>query len=93
MPLSQLPGVSGDGSALVMDFMLILRRALGQQAPVKQALYRGIRAVLAIDSASTDAFLPLLCPRLQACMPQVCTQYYVQKPSKSDCFLPFKGHH
>jgi hypothetical protein len=71
MPLSQLPGVSGDDSALIMDFLLILRRALAQQAPVKQALYRGIQAILDIDSACTDAFLPLLYPRLQACMPQV----------------------
>lgn len=68
LPLSQLPGVSGDGSTLVMEFAAILRRALTQQAPVRQALYRGVATVLQADPASVTVLLPLLYPRLQACV-------------------------
>ena len=52
MPLSQLPSVGTEGATLVMEFLSVLRRALTQQAPVKQALYRGICAVAAADADS-----------------------------------------
>lgn len=68
LPLSQLPGLSGDGRALVTEFVAILQRALGQQAPVKQALYRGIAAILEADVASVSVLLPLLSLRLQTCV-------------------------
>ena len=48
-----------------MEFVVILRRALAQQAPVKQALYRGIAAIFAADPASVDLLLPMLLPHLQ----------------------------
>ena len=65
MPLSQLPGMAGEGTSIVLEFLGILRRSLACQAPVKQVLYRGIGAIVAADAQSVDNLLPLLFPQLQ----------------------------
>ena len=65
LPLSQLPGVEHESSRLVLEFMAMLRRALSQQAPVKQALYQGICAVVAADPACASNLLAFLYPQLQ----------------------------
>lgn len=46
----------------------MLRRALAQQAPVKQTLYRGVCAIADADASSVDVLLPLLYPHLQQCV-------------------------
>jgi FANCI helical domain 2 len=78
LPLSQLPGVAAEGSTLVTEFMPMLRRALGQQAPVKQALYRGLAALVSADAESATVLLPLLYPHLQ---------HYVTASVRGSCQL------
>jgi hypothetical protein len=64
--MSQLPGVASDGSSLLMDFMGFLRLCLSQQAPVRQALYCGLHAVLTADiEGSAATILNFLAPQLR----------------------------
>lgn len=46
----------------------MLRRALGQQAPVREALYEGILQILAADPASAELLAELLLPHLRSFM-------------------------
>lgn len=46
--LSQMSSLSGSGGInLLQELSVVLRRALGQQAPVREALYKGLLQVQA----------------------------------------------
>ena len=63
--LSQLPSVSRESSNLLQELAAFLRRALSQQAAVKQALYHGLLAVAQADPSSVATATALLLPHLQ----------------------------
>ena len=71
--LSQLPSVSRESSNLLQELAAFLRRALSQQAVVKQALYHGLLAVAQADPSSVATATALLLPHLQTYIrPNVC---------------------
>lgn len=62
--MSQLPGVSTDGTSLLSDFAGFLRRPMLQQAPVRKALYDGLHA-LAADKECALCIFNILSASLQ----------------------------
>ncbi|KAG2490245.1 hypothetical protein HYH03_011369 [Edaphochlamys debaryana] len=63
-PLSQMEALaSGAGVSLQHELQGFLRRALGQQAAVRAALYDGLSAILVADPASRDVVLELVGPQ------------------------------
>jgi hypothetical protein len=46
----------------------VMRRALSQQAPVREALYEGILQILAADPASAELLAELLLPHMRSYM-------------------------
>ncbi|KAK9804377.1 hypothetical protein WJX72_009956 [[Myrmecia] bisecta] len=67
LSLSQMAVLShqtGGGLTLLHELTGFLRRCLGQQAAVRQALYQGIRAVVRADPSAHDALQELLLPHL-----------------------------
>ncbi|GIL44431.1 hypothetical protein Vafri_1892, partial [Volvox africanus] len=62
--LSQMQALaSGEGVSLQHELQGFLRRALGQQAAVRAALYDGLSEILLVDPGSRDVVLELVGPQ------------------------------
>ncbi|GLI65567.1 hypothetical protein VaNZ11_009036, partial [Volvox africanus] len=62
--LSQMQALaSGEGVSLQHELQGFLRRALGQQAAVRAALYDGLSEILLVDPGSRDVVLELVAPQ------------------------------
>jgi hypothetical protein len=59
---------AGRGVNLLHELTGVLRRALSQQAAVREALYAGILQVLSADPASSELLAELLLPHLRSLM-------------------------
>eukprot|EP00775_Hariotina_reticulata_P011123 gene11123-11277_t len=69
--LSQMSSLSGAGGVnLLHELAGVLRRALNQQATVREALYKGLLQVVAADPGSLELLSELLLPHLKALMPE-----------------------
>ncbi|GBF90249.1 hypothetical protein Rsub_03382 [Raphidocelis subcapitata] len=65
-PLSQMSALaSGGGVNLLQELAGMLRRALTQQAPVREALYSGVTQILAADPRCHELLSELLLPHLE----------------------------
>ncbi|KAL3136619.1 hypothetical protein ABBQ38_005859 [Trebouxia sp. C0009 RCD-2024] len=64
LPASQQPSLSagGGGVTLLHELMGLMRRSLTQQAPIREALYQGVHAILGADPSLQDSMLELLLP-------------------------------
>ena len=62
--MSQMPSLSaeGSGATLLQELLGCLRRGLSQQAAVREAIYRGLPAVLIVDPPAGPSLLQLLLP-------------------------------
>lgn len=58
----------GVPSQLLQELTGVMRRALSQQAPVREALYEGILQILAADPASAELLAELLLPHMRSYM-------------------------
>ncbi|GIL92917.1 hypothetical protein Vretifemale_20400, partial [Volvox reticuliferus] len=69
--LSQMRALaSGEGVSLQHELQGFLRRALGQQAAVRAALYDGLSEILLVDPGSRDVVLELVSPQFFRYVPE-----------------------